>query len=91
MHKSPRRVLLAAMAIALAGPVCAGPALAAGARETVASRAPVWADRFVPGGRPAAAAASASEVFVTGSSAVHPNGGAYATDAYSAADGTRLW
>lgn len=91
MRTIPRHLLLTTTILAMAGLICAGPPLAASARETVGSRAPLWADRFVQGGHPAAAAASASEVFVTGSSALHPNGSAFATEAYSAATGARLW
>ncbi len=92
--RSGNALLAATTALALAGLVCAGPSLAVSAasgRETAGSRAPLWADRYVEGGSPAAAAASAGEVFVTGGSALHPDGAAYATEAYSAATGARLW
>jgi hypothetical protein len=95
MRRHSRPALLAtATALALAGLVCAGPSLAAGAasgRRAAVSRAPLWADRYVEGGFPAAAAASAGEVFVTGASGSHSGVRAYATEAYAAATGARLW
>lgn len=85
-----KRVSLTMAALALAGLACAWPGLAASAASTARSQAPLWADRFVQGGFPAGAAASATEVFVTGDGARH-HVDAFATEAYSAATGARLW
>ncbi|HET7015668.1 MAG TPA: PQQ-binding-like beta-propeller repeat protein, partial [Streptosporangiaceae bacterium] len=92
--RSRQSLMAATTALALAGLTAGGPspaANAAGSQRSAVSRSPLWADRFVQGGSPAAATANANEVFVTGSSASRPNGPAYATEAYSASTGARLW
>ncbi len=99
MRANSRHLGRAAITLTLVGLVGGSAATATAApagssslgRPAVSSQPPLWAQRYAIGGTPAAVAASAAAVFVTGSSAGQGTGLDYATVAYNAATGTRLW
>ncbi|HET7015017.1 MAG TPA: PQQ-binding-like beta-propeller repeat protein [Streptosporangiaceae bacterium] len=88
MRADFRHLVPAAMTLILIG---GSTAAATVASPAVSNQPPIWTQGYALGGTPAAAVASANTVFITGSSAGHGTGLDYATIAYNAATGARLW